>query len=294
MGRIAWITDIHLNFLEPLQVLEFLYDLEAREFEALLLSGDLAEADSLFKFLPLIEQNVSRPVYFILGNHDYYHRSISGVDQALRDWCAGHPRLRFLEGREVIPLSERTALVGLTGWADGRYGDYAASDVVLNDYLRIEDFVRAGTAGRTLLQRLFGFFQVPEGSGPGLGRRKGAVYRLLNHLGDEAAARARETLARSLADFETTLFMTHFPPFAEACFQHDGLPIGDRHLPHFACKAMGEVLLELAGRFPHRKLLVLCGHTHGRARLEITPNLEIWVGRAEYGAPVLEEVMEID
>lgn len=44
----------------------------------------------------------------------------------------------------VVELGNDTCLIGHDGWADGRFGDYAGSKVLLNVYLKIHNFVRAG------------------------------------------------------------------------------------------------------------------------------------------------------
>ena len=43
-------------------------------------------------------------------------------------------------------------MVGHDGWADGRYGDYDRSDVILNDYLKIREFRPMGFADREALR----------------------------------------------------------------------------------------------------------------------------------------------
>ncbi|MGH9426333.1 MAG: phosphoesterase, partial [Terriglobia bacterium] len=63
-------------------------------------------------------------------------------------------------------------------------------------------------------------------------------------------------------------------------------------LPWFTCKAMGDMLLASAEEHPDRQILVLCGHTHSRGKVDILPNLKVWTGGAQYGAPEIEHVFE--
>jgi hypothetical protein len=44
MKRLAWRTDIHLNFVEPPGVEAFLASLAATEFDAFLIGGDIGDA----------------------------------------------------------------------------------------------------------------------------------------------------------------------------------------------------------------------------------------------------------
>jgi predicted MPP superfamily phosphohydrolase len=42
-----------------------------------------------------------------------------------------------------------------------------------------------------------------------------------------------------------------------------------------------------------RKVTVLCGHTHGAGFAQVLPNLEVWTGGVQYGAPALQRVFEV-
>jgi hypothetical protein len=53
------------------------------------------------------------------------------------------------------------------------------------------------------------------------------------------------------------------------------------------------VLRELAAAYPERQIVVLCGHTHDRCRVRIADNLEVRTGAVDYGAPRVEEVLEV-
>ncbi len=178
-------------------------------------------------------------------------------------FCATTPAIRWLSEGHIVPLSETTALIGHDSWSDGRNGDYTRSPVLLSDFFLIEDL-----ADRSAEDRL----------------------RKLNELGDEAAEYFEELLPRALESFEHVILVTHVPPFREACW-YDGKISDDNYLPHFSCKAVGEVLLRTMQRHPNRRLTVLCGHTHGAGVAQILFNLIVKTGGAEYGAPALQEVL---
>jgi hypothetical protein len=46
-------------------------------------------------------------------------------------------------------------------------------------------------------------------------------------------------------------------------------------------------------RHPDCGMAVLCGHTHSPGFAQILDNLVVRTGGAEYGAPVLQQVLEI-
>ena len=50
--KLAWLTDVHLNFLAPGDVAAFLRALEDTPYGALVLTGDTGEAPDLARYLP--------------------------------------------------------------------------------------------------------------------------------------------------------------------------------------------------------------------------------------------------
>jgi Icc-related predicted phosphoesterase len=111
-----------------------------------------------------------------------------------------------------------------------------------------------------------------------IGLRKQTRETKLNELGDEAAAHLRKLLPDALK-FNHVIVLTHVPPFREACW-HQGKISDNNWLPHFACKAVGDVLLEAMIAAPDKRMTVLCGHTHGSGEAELLPNLRVLTGGA--------------
>ena len=262
--RAAWATDVHLEFVEDAPRDEFCAALRDTGADCVLLTGDIGQADSTREHLERIAAAVDRPVYFVLGNHDYYGGSIASVRDAMERCCRESAHLHWLNSVGVIGFPPHTSLVGHDGWADGRLGDYAGSDVELNDYYVIDDF-----KGREGPERL----------------------EVLHRLGDEAARHFRRVLPEALAHHRSVVALTHVPPFREACW-HEGKLSNGNWLPHFTCQAAGDAMIEVMRAHPGRELLVLCGHTHGAGEAEILPNLRVLTGGARYGAPVVQRVFE--
>lgn len=255
--RLAWATDIHLNFLSAEARDAFAAGVADAAPDAVVLTGDIAEAPSVEAHLLALEARLARPIYFVLGNHDCYRGSIAGVRAAAAALSARSRHLRWLPAAGVVPLAPGVALVGVDGWGDGRLGDYARSPVLLNDFFLIEELAWLDPAAR--LARL-------------------------HALGDEAAAYARATLPGAMAGARAVVFATHVPPFREACW-HEGAISDDDWLPHFTCEALGAALLDVAAAHPGCALTVLCGHTHGAGEARLAPNVVALTGAADYGAP---------
>lgn len=263
--RYGWLTDIHLEFMGERKAQAFVEDLAEQELDGLFLSGDISTAARLDFHLQLFEKTFQRPVYFVLGNHDYYGMAIEEVRKKVKLLTDRSEWLYWLPCAGIVELAQDTCLIGHGSWADGRLGNYAKSKVILNDYIKIPNFA----------------FDV-----------SGNRLSLLNRLGDEAAAYLEKILPEALARYAHIIVLVHVPPFREACW-HQGEISDDNFLPHFACKAVGDVLHKVMIKQPDRQMTVLCGHTHSKGYAEILPNLQVKTGMAEYGKPVIQEIIKI-
>ena len=264
MPRIAWLTDLHLDFLSPDEARSFLDRVRAQQVDAVVISGDMSEARDLDHDLRSIAKRLELPIYFVLGNHDFYYGSIREVRKLAQAACAETPNLHYLTTGGVVELSPRLGMVGHDGWADGRLGDYETSFVMMNDYKLIAELACYNKEER---------------------------WPVLHALGDEAAAHIRKFLPLALEKYPEVLLVTHVPPLREACW-HEGQLSDDEWLPHFACRAMGVAILDVMRRFPQRKLTVVCGHTHSGGECRPRDNITIYTGGAKYGQPEVQRVFE--
>ena len=117
--RLAWATDIHLNFVTTPARRRFLESVQEHA-DALVVTGDIAESNSLGATLMVMDALVGRPVYFVLGNHDFYRGDVAGTRSAVAEMIDGSPKMVYLSQAGVVELTPNTALVGHDGWADGR------------------------------------------------------------------------------------------------------------------------------------------------------------------------------
>ena len=263
--KALWTNDIHLEFLDDRKRRSFLRKLDRSDADCILIAGDIGQAPSIVSYLEEMEAILRRPIYFVLGNHDYYHGSIASTRASVRTLVTRSRWLRWVSETGVTRLTEKTALIGHDGWGDGRLGDYSSSGVELNDFLLIEEL--SGLSRGERLQRI------------------GA-------LGDEAARHLKKALPEALRS-DHVVVLTHVPPFAEAAW-HEGRHSGPDWLPFFSCKAAGDVLRTAMEDHPDKRMTVLCGHTHGGGVSQILPNLVAYTGAARYGHPVASGVFDWD
>jgi len=268
--RLAWATDIHLNFARA-DVRHRFLDSVAQEADAVVITGDIAESCDVVTYLRQMERALRRPIYFVLGNHDFYRGSIAATREAVARAAADSEYLVYLTAEDVVELTPQTALVGHDGWADAQYGDFENSEVILNDYVLISDL-------RWWRDRLT------------LDKPRLATALLM--LGNEAGRHFRRTLSQAAGAYPHVIAATHVPPLREATW-HLGRLSDDDWLPHFSCRAAGEAMLEVLSAHPQCRATVLCGHTHSSGECVPLENLRIWTGEAEYGEPRIERVMEV-
>ena len=264
--RAVWCNDIHLDFLGPGAVDQFIRSVAAESPDAVLVGGDISTARQITDHLGRMEELIGAPILFVLGNHDYYHGSIQEVRRRVSRLCARSQRLHWLNEVGVYALSRETALVGHDGWGDAREGNYQGSPIELSDFFLIDELV---------------------------GLPRADLETVLRALGDESANHFRTVLPQALASHHKVVVLTHVPPFREATW-YEGEISNDDWLPFFCGKAAGDVLKEIMSVHPGRELTVYCGHTHGEGETEILPNLHVVTGGARYGTPRLQRVLDLD
>ncbi len=258
MPAILWASDLHLDHLSAAGHDELRARFVAAAAGAFVVTGDISVAPRLTDDLEFLADAASRPLYFVLGNHDHYGGTVATVRDAVLALADRQPAIQWLPPAGVVALDADTALVGVDGWADGREGDPFATQFVLNDDRLIGEIATAGTrAGRLLVKRA---------------------------LADADAHRLGVLLGRAVATARHIVIATHVPPFVEA-LPKTGRLTHPGWLPLLVCGATGRVIRQAAAASPDHTFLVLCGHTHAAIDVAITPNLRCLVAGARYGDP---------
>lgn len=272
--QLAWASDIHLNSVKSLELRRRFYQSASESGDGLLITGDLSKGRDLEEKLRELEFFVGKPVYFVLGNHDFYGRAIAETRREVTEICRASKRLVYLSEANIVRLSSNTALVGHDGWADGQMGDIENAASTFGDYLSIHDL-------RQWMNEHWG-----------LTLKHLKLRQKVHDLGAEAAAHLASLLTEAAETFEQVIVATHIPPFREVAW-YMGQPCDENRLPYFACKAVGDLLLRSVRAFPRCKFLVLAGHTHHPAEEVLRQNLSAFVARAEYGEPRIERVFSV-
>lgn len=292
MKRIAWLTDIHLNFTTYIELVEYTNAILKQRPDTVVIGGDIGEANSVVEYLIELEKLLQVEICFVLGNHDYYKAGISDVRKRVSSLSQNSPRLTWLPEAEIVSLTPTVGLIGHGSWADGKLGDYERSDLLLNDHLLIKEFnpllAQANVDSQYWNDR-------NDEDYPWMLTKEAKQRRLrtMQSLADEAARHYENVLPKAFETYEHVVLLTHVPPFKESCWFR-GRISDDYWLPHFSCKAAGDVLYRAMKERPKQRLTVLCGHTHGSGKARILDNLQVLTGGATYGRPDVQQVFEFE
>jgi Icc protein len=264
--RLAWITDPHLNHVPSERWQRWVDEVTAHGVDGIVITGDISEGDDVVPQLQRLARSLPMPIYFVLGNHDFYQSSIAATRQHVIAASREDRSLHYLTDTPPMQLAERAYLVGEDGWCDATEGDYEGSTIRLNDFSLIDDF-RSGEESRWKQQ--------------------------LHDLGAESAERLGRKLEGLPGDARQVLVITHVPPYRDACW-YEGKTTDDNWAPFFVCGQVGRALREASQSRPQCQFRVLCGHTHHRGIANMAPNLIVHTGAAQYGQPAIEGLVSIE
>lgn len=267
--KIIWVSDIHLNFKEYSKRRDFYRCIRRESGNIIVVSGDIAESQDFAYLIKEMEEETNLPVYFVLGNHDFYGSSIKTVKKEAK-------KLKWLGGMSGVQLDLDTKLIGVDGWGDCRAGDYENSRLTMSDWIYIDE-----------LREAYGSISyLPKTDCDEL-------KKTLQELADKDASLMVRRVRKAVKEnYSNIIIVSHVPPFEEACL-YAGRKSTPSGLPFFCSAILGEKILPLTRNFPEINFTWLSGHTHSRCIYEPTHNLTVKVAEANYCKPQIEEVIEI-
>ncbi len=258
--KLIWVSDIHLNFLKDAR--PFYEEMRQKGADCVVISGDIAESHNVVSYIEDMTAALGKPVWFVLGNHDFYGSSVAAVKSSVRS-------LNHLGSKQIVELNADTALIGVDGWGDTRNGDYENSRLVMSDWLLIDDL------------------RIEYGKG---------MHKLkikLMQLADSDAGKLKRRVLKALeAGYKKIIIVTHVPAFEEAC-TYAGRKSTPGGLPFFSSKCLGDAILPIAKCHPQVDFLWLSGHTHSRVKYRPCNNMTVKVAKAEYYCPKIEGIINV-
>lgn len=274
--QLDWITDPHLDHLSSQEeLIKFIKKLNERNSDGLLITGDIAEAKTIYDYLGILSGAYQRPIYFVLGNHDYYGAWMKETRDSVRQVCGAVPKgiLNWMDESGPIMLNRKTAILGHGGFYDGQEGEPGLELGMTDFYLPcgVNDLIQAfGRGSRHLFDKLLEF-------------------------GTECADVITQQVETALNHgARRIIVVTHVPPFLEASYFR-GRPSEPSHAPFYVNRTLGNALLEIAKANPKVQFEVFAGHTHGGREYQARQNLNVRVGSAYYTRqPIFQQPIEIE
>ena len=277
--KAAWFTDIHLDCVTDPELHVKNISTQSSGCDIVLISGDISVSHSLTQHLCLLEDALEKPIYFVLGNHDFYFSNISGVRKNVSALCNKLSYSRYLSCVPYIKFGKQTAIVGHDGWYDAGNGNAEISSFIMNDWIRISDFRPAMS---------------PTGSGR-IQISKDQIVQIAKSICYPAVAHISTGIKSSIqSGCNNVIVVTHVPPFEQSFVYNPkkGVHAIDA-VPWYTSKMMGNMLLSAARACPNVNFTVISGHTHSAFDEKITDNLTAKVGAADYGNPSLAGFLNI-
>lgn len=285
--RLLWLTDVHFDHLtewehdpygglssarkvlSETQVQRFCEKVMAQNPDSVVITGDISQAHMLEIHLMWLETYLPGiPIRFVLGNHDYYNGSIAKVRKKIAKYDGTKTRTGWLNQMGVVPLTEKTALVGHDGWYDGGYSDWFQSKLIMNEYILTEDF---------------------------RGEMPTVVHKRIRELAYQSQVHIEKFVHEAAKTYPNVVFATHVPPFRENSRAPDRSLSNPDWLPNMSSKMAGDALLKAAEAFPEVQFTALSGHTHTGWKHTPRPNLVSLTGQADYGRPEVSlRVIEVE
>jgi len=265
--KLAWVTDPHLNFLGIESIRSFCDDLKNHDSDAVVITGDIAEATSIELCLSLLGTLVKKPIYFVLGNHDFYHGSVGDVRCTVSRLVDKYDNLFWMNKYPWQELLPNVGIVGADGWYDCRSGSFITSPFVLSDFRLIQEYKD------TYLS-------------------KEDILIVSNEILQPSLQHTAQFLDEALNKYDHVFFITHVPPFTQLSRYKDG-PSESDALPFFSCVSLGEVILDAKEKHPNKTITILAGHTHFSAELHVD-NMHGYVASAEYGFPAVYKTITVE
>lgn len=276
--KLAWATDVHLDHCTQEKKEKFYNRVLESGADALLITGDISNGNRIQEDLFELAQGIHcLPIYYVLGNHDYWGSSITAVRTKLEREAMtnGFWATYLTTGEPVILTGEhteaQTVLVGVDGWYDGRVGDPQNTPVILNDFMLMQDLNQYyNPALRDLL-----------------------IEKCQRLALNEVDLLDQKLRSLDMAEVDQLYVATHVPPWRENSV-YRGKPSDNDWAPWFVNHTMGVYLFNFAEKHSHTKITVLCGHSHGYARNDIRENLVCVTAPARYGNPKVYKTFDVN
>ena len=264
---IAWVTDPHFDQCDISKIENLIKDIKKQKVDAVLVTGDIAEKGTTGLYLQFLQRGLKLPVWFVLGNHDWYNISRERGEEILSKYLSDD--LVLLDNTQEIKLNKKSCLVGGENWWDAAFGDTFG---LIDGYVMGEDYQKIDYITPQSIDK--------------------APFDRVRKLSKDCSEKILDKIVEAFKTYDKVYLAVHVPPFKEACVV-GGIQIPNNWLNHFCDFGLGTKLKLLMEQNPEKKLKVFAGHTHGKITVKVLDNLTVKVGKAKVGKPQIADMIEI-
>ncbi len=253
--KFLWYTDTHLDKVAPWTLMSFVRRINKQHPQGVFLTGDISCGPLLAFHLKFLAKHVECPIYFVLGNHDYYFMNIAAQHDKIRKLCKEYPNLIWITESDIVKLNDEVALIGAEGWYDARLGNPNYLKASL-DWILIKEIRQLPT-----MQERIEFFR-----------------ELSRKSCESINAKLEQALDQG---YKSVYILTHFPPWKEAT-RDEGTILEPIYLPYNVNLSLGQTIENVMKHRLRQSATVLAGHTHTDCWIHVSRNIECKVNKAKY------------
>lgn len=265
--KYLWYTDAHFDSVDILNKIKFLFRLRSEKPSGIFLTGDIANGPFTKFYLKILAKTVDCPIYFVLGNHDYWFSSFEETHNSIKRLCKEYPNLIWLNNSDIIPLKPKVALIGTDGWYDGNVGnpDYLKYTI---DWLLIKELRNQPSANARL-----------------------AKFKKIAY---ESSIDIEHKIQKAIdLGYKTIYILTHYPPWKEAT-RDSGTFLEEFWLPYNVNYILGKTIENIMHNKKKIYVKILAGHIHVDKWIHVKRNIECKINESKYfGSLRNEEVIYI-
>jgi predicted phosphohydrolase len=218
-----------------------------------------------------MEEIIQKPIYYILGNHDFYGSSISEVKQQLKHINNISTYLKCCSEVESYSLTHNTVIVGHENWSDMGYRFSGDDGIRMSDWDLIQEFDSVSRNKFLETNKLMK-----------------QVNTILTPLAIQAMKHIEKGINKAVKNNKHVVILLHVPPFLELHKETSA------KTTWYVSKIMGDMLLTVADRNPGVRFTILSGHSHNDATFQARPNMICHTAEATYRYPTINGVITID
>lgn len=264
--RIMWLTDIHLDMLRDDEVEKYFNHITAYDHDAILITGDISDNRHILHHLQMIDRLITVPCYFVCGNHDFYGGSIKQFQKSVDEFCKNLRNVKYLSSMSHTQIGSY-CLVGQDAWYDGVASDPTRSNVIMNDWLKIEEFYQ-----NNCVAIVNGIFE----------RNLPNILKIAKYLAQIECSKLENKINTLIkAGHDKFIIATHVPPFNNTL---DTSPRSNNAC-WYTSKIIGDMIEKKAQMHPEINFHCFSGHVHRTWRDKINHNLIVHTGKSEYSRP---------